>query len=159
MPGDAIQTSSLDIEDLTFRDVRTVVSSRHRATGWVLGAEAFHILKARYDEFKQFRGSWTLRVGCTWSPKRDLSTDFSRLVESTLIVNGLVTGIDTSAFEQATLTGGIPQAWTLGSSIQTAQRGDSANGGTERKYLDSKNKNKYINKRVLGATMAKNFLT
>lgn len=116
--GDAIQTSSLDIEDMTFRDVRTVVSSRHRATGWVLGAEAFHILKARYDEFKQFRGSWTLRVGCTWSPKRDLSTDFSRLVESTLIVNGLVTGIDTSAFEQATLTGGIPQAWTLGSSIQ-----------------------------------------
>ena len=58
----------LDIQDITFRDVRNVVSSRHRSTGWVLGAEAFHVLRARYDEFKQFRGSWTLRLGATWSP-------------------------------------------------------------------------------------------
>ena len=116
--GDAIQTSSLDIQDITFRDVRNVVSSRHRATGWVMGAEAFHVLRARYDEFKQFRGSWTLRLGATWSPSRNLNTDFSRLVESTLIVNGAVEGIDTSAFEQATLAGGVPQAWTLGGGLQ-----------------------------------------
>ena len=116
--GDAIQTSALDIQDITFRDVRNVVSSRHRSTGWVLGAEAFHVLRARYDEFKQFRGSWTLRLGATWSPTRNLNTDFSRLVESTLIVNGAVQGIDTSAFEQATLTGGVPQAWTLGGGLQ-----------------------------------------
>ena len=63
--GDAVQTSILDIQDLTFRDVRTVMSSRHRATGWVFGAEAFQVLRARYDEFKQFRGSWTVRAGAT----------------------------------------------------------------------------------------------
>ena len=116
--GDAIQTSALDIQDITFRDVRNVVSSRHRSTAWVLGAEAFHVLFSRYDEFKQFRGSWTRRLGATWSPTRNLNTDFSRLVESTLIVNGAVDGIDTSAFEQATLTGGVPQAWTLGGGLQ-----------------------------------------
>ena len=51
-------------------------------------------------------------------PARTLNTDYSRLVESTLIVNGAVEGIDTSAFEQATLTGGVPQKWTLGGGLQ-----------------------------------------
>ena len=86
--------------------------------GLVLGAEAFQVIRAKYDEFKQFRGSWTLRLGATWSPTRNLSTAFTRLVESTLILNGAVQGIDTSAFEQATLTGGVPQAWTLGGGLQ-----------------------------------------
>jgi hypothetical protein len=116
--GDAIQTSTLDIQDVSYRDVRNVVSSRHRATGWVLGAEAYQVLRARYDEFKQFRGSWTLRLGGTWSPSRSLNTDFKRLVESTLIVNGVVDGQDTSAFEEAVLSGGVPQAWTVGGGIQ-----------------------------------------
>ena len=116
--GDAVQTSILDIQDLTFRDVRTVVSSRHRATGWVFGAEAFQVLRARYDEFKQFRGSWTLRAGATWSPARTLHTDYSRLVESTLVVNNVVTGIDTSAFDEAVLQGSVPQKWTLGGGLQ-----------------------------------------
>lgn len=116
--GDAIQTSTLDIQDVSYRDVRNVVSSRHRATGWVLGAEAYQVLRARYDEFKQFRGSWTLRLGGTWSPSRSLNTDFKRLVESTLIVNGIVDGQDTSAFEVAVLSGGVPQAWTVGGGIQ-----------------------------------------
>lgn len=116
--GDAIQTSTLDIQDVSYRDVRNVVSSRHRATGWVLGAEAYQVLRARYDEFKQFRGSWTLRLGGTWSPSRSLNTDFKRLVESTLIVNGIVDGQDTSAFEEAVLSGGVPQAWTVGGGIQ-----------------------------------------
>lgn len=116
--GDAIQTSTLDIQDVSYRDVRNVVSSRHRATGWVLGAEAYQVLRARYDEFKQFRGSWTLRLGGTWSPSRSLNTDFKRLVESTLIVNGVVDGQDTSAFEEAVLTGDVPQAWTVGGGIQ-----------------------------------------
>lgn len=116
--GDAIQTSTLDIQEVSYRDVRNVVSSRHRATGWVLGAEAYQVLRARYDEFKQFRGSWTLRLGGTWSPSRSLNTDFKRLVESTLIVNGVVDGQDTSAFEEAVLSGGVPQAWTVGGGIQ-----------------------------------------
>ncbi|MGB1479806.1 MAG: hypothetical protein ACPG66_00375 [Flavobacteriales bacterium] len=116
--GDALQTSRLDIEDLSYRDVRTVVSSRHRATGAVFGAEAFQVLRAKYDEYKQFKGSWVLRAGATWSPQRTLNTDYFRLVESTLIVNNVVAGIDTSAFDEAVLSGAVPQKWTAGVGLQ-----------------------------------------
>ena len=116
--GDAIQTAKLDVADLSYRDVRTVTSSRHRATGFVLGGEAFYVLRANYDEFKQFKGSWVLRAGGTWSPARTLNTDYSRLVESTLIVNNVPSGIDTSAYDEATLSGEVPQKWTAGAGLQ-----------------------------------------
>lgn len=116
--GDAVQTSVLDISDLTYRDVRTVTSSRHRGTGVVLGAEAFQVIRAKYNESKQFMGSWVIRGGGTWSPARTLSTDYFRLVESTLIVNNIVTGIDTSAFDEAVLTGTVPAKWTAGAGLQ-----------------------------------------
>ena len=116
--GDAVQTSTLDIADITFRDVRTTISSRHRGTGFVLGAEAFQVLKANYNEFKQFQGSWVLRAGGTWSPARALNTDYSRIVESTLIVNNVVAGVDTSAFDEAVLSGTVPSKWTAGAGLQ-----------------------------------------
>ena len=116
--GDAVQTATLDIADLSFRDVRTTISSRHRATGAVLGAEAFQVLKANYNEFKQFQGSWVLRAGGTWSPARALNTDYSRLVESTLIVNNVVAGVDTSAFDEEGLSGTVPSKWTAGAGLQ-----------------------------------------
>lgn len=116
--GNALQTATLDIADLSFRDVRTTISSRHRATGAVLGAEAFHVLKAKYNEYKQFQGSWLFRMGGTWSPSRALNTDYYRLVESTLILNNVVTGVDTSAFDEQVLSGTIPAKWTAGAGIQ-----------------------------------------
>jgi len=116
--GDGIQTSRLDIEDLTFRDVQTVVSSRHRALGTVLGVEGFHVLRAAYGPSKQFEGSWVLRAGATYSPARALHTDYSRVVESTLILNGIHTPIDTAAFEQLELAGTVPAKWTAGGGLQ-----------------------------------------
>lgn len=116
--GDAIQTATLDIFDLSYRDVRTTISSRHRGTGAVLGAEAFQVLHAKYNESKQFLGSWVLRAGGTWSPARTLNTDYYRLVESTLIVNNVVAGVDTSAFDEAALQGTVPSKWTAGAGLQ-----------------------------------------
>ena len=116
--GDAIQSSTTDILDLSHRDVQTVLSSRHRATGVVLGAEGYRVMRARYDETRQFRGSWMVRLGGTWSPARTLNTDFTRLRQSTLVLNGTITPIDTSAFEQEILLGEVPQKWTLGGGIQ-----------------------------------------
>ena len=116
--GDAIQTSTLDIEDISFRDVRTTISSRHRATGTIVGVEAFQVLYAKYDASKQFLGSLVFRLGGTWSPERTIETDYFRLVESTLIVNNVVSGIDTSAFDEANIQGTIPSKWTLGGGLQ-----------------------------------------
>ena len=116
--GDAIQTSTLDIEDISFRDVRTTISSRHRATGTIVGVEAFQVLFAKYDASKQFLGSLVFRLGGTWSPERTIESDYFRLVESTLIVNNVVTGIDTSAFDEAVIQGTIPSKWTLGGGLQ-----------------------------------------
>ena len=42
--GDARQISTLDLEDPSFRDVQTVTSFRHRAAGWILGAQGFQVL-------------------------------------------------------------------------------------------------------------------
>ena len=116
--GDAIQSSTTDILDLSHRDVQTILSSRHRATGVVLGAEGFRVIKANYDQAKQFRGSWMVRLGGTWSPARTLNTDFTRLRQSTLVLNGTITPIDTSTFEQDVLLGEVPQKWTFGGGIQ-----------------------------------------
>lgn len=117
--GDAVQTSTIDVPNhLDFRDVRKTVSSRHRGTGLVLGAEAFQVLQAKYNDSKQFEGSLVLRAGGTYSPQRQLNTDFYRLVESTLIVNNVVTGIDTSAFDEALLQGTVPAKWTAGAGLQ-----------------------------------------
>ena len=116
--GDALQTSRIDILDPTFRDARTVVSSRQRATGFILGAEAFQVLRARYDDLKQFRGSWVMRLGATWSPERALNTDFTKWTESTVLLSGVVTGIDTTEFIQTELQGTVPSKWTLGGGLQ-----------------------------------------
>ena len=112
--GDAIQSAVLDIEDVTFRDVRTSISSRHRATGFILGAEGYKMLRVKYNDSKDFQGSWMLKLGGTWSPGRTLNTDFSRLVQSTVVLNGVVAGLDTSSYEAAVLEGQVPQKWTLG---------------------------------------------
>ena len=90
--GDAIQNAFLDIEDATFRDVRTSVSSRHRASGVVFGAEGYTMLRVNYNDSKDFEGSWMLKLGGTWSPARTLSTDFTHLVKSTVLFNGIVSG-------------------------------------------------------------------
>ncbi len=91
--GDARQISTLDLEDASFRDVRTVTSFRHRAAGWILGGQGFQVLQAKYDENKQFKGSWVMRFGGTYSPARTLNTDYERLVQSTLPLGGVTTGI------------------------------------------------------------------
>ena len=95
--GDAIQQAFLDIESVTFRDVRTSISSRHRATGFILGAEGYKMLRVKYSDSKDFQGSWMLKLGGTWSPARTLNTDYSRLVQSTVLFGGIVTGVDTSS--------------------------------------------------------------
>ena len=130
--GDAIQSAVLDIEDVTFRDVRTSISSRHRATGVVLGAEGYKMLRVKYNESKDFQGSWMLKLGGTWSPGRTLNTDFSRLVQSTVVVNGVVAGLDTSSYEAAILEGQVPQKWTLGGGLQW----DGPTGGRLGVYVD-----------------------
>lgn len=116
--GDAVQTSRLDIADLTFRDVQSITSMRNRATGFVLGVEAFQVLKASYSGSQEFEGSWVLRGGATWSPERTLQTDWKRLVESTLILNSVATSLDTSSFSELTLEGIVPMAWSAGGGLQ-----------------------------------------
>ena len=116
--GDAIQSAFLDIDDVSFRDVRTSISSRHRASGFILGAEGYKMLRVKYNESKDFQGSLMLKLGATWSPARTLNTDYSRLVQSTVVFGGVVTGIDTSSFEAAVLNGKVPQKWTLGGGLQ-----------------------------------------
>ena len=54
------QSAVLDIEDVTFRDVRTSISSRHRATGFILGAEGYKMLRVKYNDSKDFKA-----VGCS----------------------------------------------------------------------------------------------
>lgn len=130
--GDAIQTSNLDINDVTYRDSRTSISSRHRATGWVFGVEAFQVLSARYDEFKQFQGSWVLRLGGTFSPERTVYTDFNRLVQSTLLINGVPGGLDTANYLAAELVGTVPALWTAGAGLQW----DGPKGGRVGLFVD-----------------------
>lgn len=130
--GDAIQSAVLDIEDVTFRDVRTSISSRHRATGFILGAEGYKMLRVRYNDSKDFQGSWMLKLGGTWSPARTLNTDFSRLVQSTVVFNGVVAGLDTSSYEAAILNGKVPQKWTLGGGLQW----DGPTGGRLGVFVD-----------------------
>ena len=135
--GDAIQQAVLDVEDVTFRDVRTDVSSRHRASGWCLGAEGYKMLNIKYSENKEFQGSWMLRYGGTWMPSRTLNTDYSRLVQSTVIVSGFVTGLDTSSFEENLLEGRLPQKWTLGGGLQY----DGSSGGRVGLFIDHHRQN------------------
>lgn len=130
--GDAIQNAFLDIEDATFRDVRTSISSRHRASGVVFGAEGYTMLRVNYNDSKDFEGSWMLKLGGTWSPARTLSTDFTHLVQSTVLFNGIVSGLDTSSFESAILKGEVPQQWTLGGGIQW----DGPSGGRFGVFVD-----------------------
>ena len=130
--GDAIQSAVLDIEDVTFRDVRTSISSRHRATGLILGAEGYKMLRVKYSDSKDFEGSWMFKLGGTWSPARTLNTDFSRLVQSTVVVNGVVAGLDTSSYEAAILNGRVPQKWTLGGGLQW----DGPTGGRLGVFVD-----------------------
>ena len=130
--GDAIQSAVLDIEDVTFRDVRTSISSRHRATGFILGAEGYKMLRVKYNDSKDFQGSWMLKLGGTWSPARTLNTDFSRLVQSTVVFNGVVAGLDTSSYEAAILNGKVPQKWTLGGGLQW----DGPTGGRLGVFVD-----------------------
>ena len=130
--GDAIQQAFLDIEDVTFRDVRTSISSRHRATGFILGAEGYKMLRVKYSDSKDFQGSWMLKFGGTWSPARTLNTDYSRLVQSTVLFGGIVTGVDTSSYEAAILNGKVPQKWTLGGGLQW----DGPTGGRFGLFLD-----------------------
>ncbi len=130
--GDARQISTLDLEDVSFRDVQTVTSFRHRAAGWILGAQGFQVLRAKYDENKQFKGSWVIRFGGTYSPARTLNTDYERLVQSTLPLGGVTTGIDTSSFEQSERSGTVPQKWTLGGGIQR----DGARGNRFGLFVD-----------------------
>lgn len=130
--GDAIQSAVLDIEDVTFRDVRTSISSRHRATGFILGAEGYKMLKVKYNDSKDFQGSLMLKLGGTWSPARTLNTDFSRLVQSTVVFNGVVAGLDTSSYEAAILNGTVPQKWTLGGGLQW----DGPTGGRLGVFVD-----------------------
>ena len=120
--GDARQISTLDLEDASFRDVQTVTSFRHRAAGWILGAQGFQVLQAKYDENKQFKGSWVMRFGGTYSPARTLNTDYERLVQSTLPLGGVTTGIDTTSFEQSERSGTVPQKWTVGRRHPTRRR-------------------------------------
>ena len=130
--GDAIQSAVLDIEAVTFRDVRTSISSRHRATGLILGAEGYKMLRVKYSDSKDFEGSWMFKLGGTWSPARTLNTDFSRLVQSTVVINGVVAGLDTSSYEAAILNGRVPQKWTLGGGLQW----DGPTGGRLGVFVD-----------------------
>ena len=89
------------------------------------------MLHAKYDENKQFKGSWVMRFG-TYSPAKTLNTDYERLVQSTLPLGGVTTGIDTSSFEQSERSGTVPQKWTVGGGIQRdgAKAIDSASSWT-----------------------------
>ena len=115
--GDAIQTSYLDIEDLNYRDVRAQISNRHRSAGWTLGVESFHTIWSKFSDNKQFLGSLTWQLGGTWSPAKNLSTDYSQVVQSTVIVSGVIVPVDTSFYDMAEKTGVIPSKWTAGTGL------------------------------------------
>ena len=50
-----------------------------------------------------------MRFGGTYSPARTLNTDYERLVQSTLPLGGVTTGIDTTSFEQSERSGTVPR--------------------------------------------------
>ena len=59
-----------------------------------------------------------MRLGGTWSPGRSLNTDFTKRTESTVLLSGVVPGIDTTEFILTDLDGTVPSKWTLGGGFQ-----------------------------------------
>ena len=116
--GEVTSTGRLDIEDVTYLDNRTRTSMRHRSVGGLFGAQAYHLLWAKYDEKRNFKGSATLYVGATYSPESLLFTDYEKSVENVQLLSSIETVIDTASYiNELDAEGRIPAKFSAGGAL------------------------------------------
>ena len=115
--GDAIQSAFLDIEDVSFRDVRTSISSRHRASGFIL-CRGVQNAAGQVQRIQGFSGQLDAQIGrnlesCQNTPTQTTpgwSSPLSFLVASS---RELIRRPLKRPFSMA-----VPQKWTLGGGLQ-----------------------------------------
>lgn len=116
--GEVTSTGRLDIDDVTYLDNRTRTSMRHRSVGSLFGAQAYHLLWAKYDENRNFKGSATLYVGATYSPESLLFTDYEKSVENVQLLSSIETVIDTASYiNELDAEGRIPAKFSAGGAL------------------------------------------
>ena len=118
LSGEVISTSRLNIEDVTYLDHRSSSSMRHRSLSGLFGIQAFQLLWANYDSDRSFKGSATLYLGATYSPKAKLFTDSERTIETVQFLSNVETVIDTASYtNQLDAQGLMPSKYSIGGAI------------------------------------------
>jgi hypothetical protein len=97
--GQVSRASTLDIVDPTFLDHRARVTAQHRSISTDIGAILDQLLFARYNGNREFRNSMALRLGGVFTPESGLSSDITRLDETTQTLGGIPINLDTTYFK------------------------------------------------------------
>ena len=122
--GEVVQTSRLDIQDITFLDNRTSTKMRHRSLAGLFGVQATQLLYAKYDDEKNFQGAMTLALGGTYSTEANLYTDYVRIVETVQLLSQVETPVDTTYYADITDSPSrLPSKWTAGGALTIDMKG------------------------------------
>lgn len=122
--GEVVQTSRLDIQDITYLDNRTSTRMRHRSLGGLFGVQAFQLLYAKYNDEKDFQGAASLSLGATYSTKTELLTDYVRIVETVQLLSGVETSVDTAFLvDLVDAPGMVPSRLTAGGALTFDMKG------------------------------------
>lgn len=113
--GEVVQTSRLDIQDITYLDNRTSSKMRHRSLGGLFGLQTYHLLFAKYDDDKNFKSAASLALGATYATESNLYTDYTKVVETVQLLSGVETAVDTAYHVNIIdAPGKVPSRWTAG---------------------------------------------
>lgn len=122
--GEVVQTSRLDIQDITFLDNRTSTKMRHRSLGGLFGVQASQLIYANYDSEKNFLGAMLLMAGATYATETNLYTDYLRLVETVQLMSNVETPVDTAFYANLNdAPSRLPSRWTAGGALRWDMKG------------------------------------
>ena len=108
----------MDIIDPTFLDHRANFTAQHRSISTDIGLILDQLIRVRYNKNRDFENSLALRIGGVFTPEAKLSSDISRLDETTQTLGGIAVNLDTTYFSSLTaFAGRMPRSSNAGISL------------------------------------------
>jgi hypothetical protein len=116
--GQVRRSSTMDIIDPTFLDHRANFTAQHRSISTDIGLILDQLIRVRYNKNRDFENSLALRIGGVFTPEAKLSSDISRLDETTQTLGGIAVNLDTTYFSSLTaFAGRMPRSSNAGISL------------------------------------------
>ena len=115
--GQVRRSSTMDIIDPTFLDHRANFTAQHRSISTDIGLILDQLIRVRYNKNRDFENSLALRIGGVFTPEAKLSSDITRLDETTQTLGGIAVNITTAFSSLTGFAGRMPRSSNAGISL------------------------------------------